>query len=164
MNALDLDHIRAEFPALAGSTVFLDNAGGSQVLKRVADRVHEYLLSHSVQLGASYAQSQNAGEKVLGARRAGITTIVLCEKNRKDIMEDLPDEVRENMRFEFVTDVSQVLDLALEAPADSQAKETAQANDTGSSQTAARSSAKKPRQTPKAQPLPGVVPNPSAIH
>ncbi len=103
-------------------------------------------------------------EKVLGARRAGITTIVLCEKNRKDIMEDLPDEVRENMRFEFVTDVSQVLDLALEAPADSQAKETAQANDTGSSQTAARSSAKKPRQTPKAQPLPGVVPNPSAIH
>jgi len=70
MNALDLDHIRAEFPALAGSTVFLDNAGGSQVLKRVADRVHEYLLNHSVQLGASYAQSQNAGEKVLAARRA----------------------------------------------------------------------------------------------
>lgn len=70
MNALDLDHIRAEFPALAGNTVFLDNAGGSQVLKRVADRVHEYLLNHSVQLGASYAQSQNAGEKVLAARRA----------------------------------------------------------------------------------------------
>lgn len=70
MNALDIDHIRAEFPALAGSTVFLDNAGGSQVLKRVADRVHEYLLTHSVQLGASYAQSQIAGEKVHAARRA----------------------------------------------------------------------------------------------
>ena len=70
MNALDLDLIRAEFPALAGDTVFLDNAGGSQVLKRVADRVHEYLLHHSVQLGASYAQSQIAGEKVLAARRA----------------------------------------------------------------------------------------------
>ena len=70
MNALRLDKIRAEFPALAGNTVFLDNAGGSQVLKRVADRVHEYLLNHSVQLGASYAQSQLAGEKVLAARRA----------------------------------------------------------------------------------------------
>jgi len=70
MNVLLLDKIRAEFPALAGNTVFLDNAGGSQVLKRVADRVHEYLLNHSVQLGASYAQSQLAGEKVLAARRA----------------------------------------------------------------------------------------------
>lgn len=70
MNALDLDRIRSEFPALAGDTVFLDNAGGSQVLKRVADRIGDYLLTSSVQLGASYAASQRAGEKVLAARRA----------------------------------------------------------------------------------------------
>jgi len=70
MNALDLNAIRAEFPALAGDTVFLDNAGGSQVLARVADRVRDYLLTSSVQLGASYAASQLAGEKVLAARRA----------------------------------------------------------------------------------------------
>ena len=67
---LNLDHIRAEFPALAGDTVFLDNAGGSQVLRRVADRVSDYLLTSSVQLGASYAASAAAGEKVLAARRA----------------------------------------------------------------------------------------------
>ncbi len=65
-----LEQIRAEFPALAGDTVFLDNAGGSQVLRRVADRVRDYLLTSSVQLGASYADSQRAGEKVLAARRA----------------------------------------------------------------------------------------------
>jgi cysteine desulfurase family protein (TIGR01976 family) len=70
MNALDIDSIRAEFPALAGDTVFLDNAGGSQVLARVADRVRDYLLTSSVQLGASYAASQVAAEKVLAARRA----------------------------------------------------------------------------------------------
>ncbi len=70
MTPLNLDLIRAEFPALAGDTVFLDNAGGSQVLKRVADRVRDYLLTSSVQLGASYAASQRAGEKVLAARRA----------------------------------------------------------------------------------------------
>jgi cysteine desulfurase family protein (TIGR01976 family) len=70
MNALNLDHIRAEFPALAGDFVYLDNAGGSLVLRRVADRVRDYLLTSSVQLGASYAQSQAAGEKVLAARRA----------------------------------------------------------------------------------------------
>ena len=70
MNDLNLDTIRAEFPALAGGTVFLDNAGGSQVLRRVGDRVRDYLLTSSVQLGASYAASQAAGEKVMAARRA----------------------------------------------------------------------------------------------
>lgn len=70
MNPLNLDHVRAEFPALVGDTVYLDNAGGSLVLRRVADRVRDYLLTSSVQLGASYAQSQAAGERVLAARRA----------------------------------------------------------------------------------------------
>jgi selenocysteine lyase/cysteine desulfurase len=67
---LDLAAIRREFPALDDPVVYLDNAGGSQVLRRVADRVHEYLLTSSVQLGASYPQSQLAGERVLAARRA----------------------------------------------------------------------------------------------
>ena len=57
---LDLGRIRAEFPALAGNWIFLDNAGGSQVLRRVADRIHDYLLTTSVQLGATYAVSRNA--------------------------------------------------------------------------------------------------------
>ena len=70
MNELNLQDIRAEFPALAGNTVFLDNAGGSQVLRRVADRVRDYLLTSSVQLGASYSASHTAGNKVLAARRA----------------------------------------------------------------------------------------------
>ena len=70
MNPLNLAAVRAEFPALATDAVFLDNAGGSQVLKRVADRIHDYLLTTSVQLGASYAQSQAASERVLSARHA----------------------------------------------------------------------------------------------
>jgi Na+/H+ antiporter NhaD/arsenite permease-like protein len=69
--ALDLPAIRAEFPALAHDFVFLDNAGGSQVLTRVADRVRDYLLTSSVQLGASYSQSQDAGARVLAAISAG---------------------------------------------------------------------------------------------
>ena len=70
MKPLHLPTIRAEFPALQSNCVYLDNAGGSQVLRRVADRIHDYLLTTSVQLGASYAQSQRASEKVLAARRA----------------------------------------------------------------------------------------------
>jgi cysteine desulfurase family protein (TIGR01976 family) len=70
LNDLDVAAIRREFPALNDSVVYLDNAGGSQVLRRVADRVREYLLTSSVQLGASYPQSQFASERVLAARRA----------------------------------------------------------------------------------------------
>jgi cysteine desulfurase family protein (TIGR01976 family) len=69
-STLNLAQVRAEFPALSDACVYLDNAGGSQVLRRVADRVRDYLLTSSVQLGASYAQSQQAGEKVLAARRS----------------------------------------------------------------------------------------------
>ena len=67
---LDLTRIRAEFPALNTDMVFLDNAGGSQVLARVADRIRDYLLNDNVQHGASYAPSQRATERVLAARRA----------------------------------------------------------------------------------------------
>ncbi len=67
---LNLELIRAEFPALNDDCVYLDNAGGSQVLKRVADRISDYLLTSSVQLGASYKKSEAASEKVLSARRA----------------------------------------------------------------------------------------------
>jgi cysteine desulfurase family protein (TIGR01976 family) len=66
----DIDWVRAQFPALTGKTVFFDNAGGAQVLARVADRIRDYLLTTSVQLGASYAASKEASAKVLAARRA----------------------------------------------------------------------------------------------
>lgn len=72
---LHMDHVRAEFPALHNGFAYLDNAGGSQVLRRVADRVRDYLLTSSVQLGASYAHSQDAGARVLAARRSVATLI-----------------------------------------------------------------------------------------
>jgi ATP-dependent Lon protease len=54
-------------------------------------------------------------EKALAARRAGLTTIVLPEANRKDIQEDLSKEVQKEMTFIYVREVAQVLDAALEA-------------------------------------------------
>ncbi|OLV19186.1 aminotransferase class V-fold PLP-dependent enzyme [Deinococcus marmoris] len=59
-----LDFIRSQFPALDSPWAFFDNAGGSQVLRGVAERVSDYLLSTSVQLGASYAVSQQASARV----------------------------------------------------------------------------------------------------
>jgi selenocysteine lyase/cysteine desulfurase len=48
---------RACFPALDSGYVFADNAGGSQCLKTVADRIADYLLRTNVQLGADYSVS-----------------------------------------------------------------------------------------------------------
>lgn len=62
--ALDLDFARRSFPALSGEWVFLDNAGGSQTLATVADRVRDYLLTSNVQLGATYEPSRRAAARV----------------------------------------------------------------------------------------------------
>ena len=70
MNALDMSYVRSQFPMLADGYAYLDNAGGSAVLSRVADRVREYLLNSSVQLGASYGGSVSAGARVIEAREA----------------------------------------------------------------------------------------------
>ena len=66
---LDLAYVRSQFPALRTGVAFFDNAGGSQVLASVADRVRDYLLSTSVQTGASYDLSVQASERVREARR-----------------------------------------------------------------------------------------------
>lgn len=47
-------------------------------------------------------------EKVLGAHRAGIKTILLPYRNRKD-QQDLPLNVRKDLRLVFVKNMSEVL-------------------------------------------------------
>jgi ATP-dependent Lon protease len=51
-------------------------------------------------------------EKVLAARRAGIKTVILCERNRKDL-EDIPEDLRKSMTFHFVKEMHEVLKIAL---------------------------------------------------
>jgi ATP-dependent Lon protease len=53
-------------------------------------------------------------EKVLAAYRSGIGTVIMPKKNELDLMEDLPKELRDQMKFVFVTDIREVLDAALE--------------------------------------------------
>jgi ATP-dependent Lon protease len=52
-------------------------------------------------------------EKVLAAKRAGITSVLLPELNRKDL-EDIPPAALEGLRFEFLKTVDNALALALE--------------------------------------------------
>jgi cysteine desulfurase family protein (TIGR01976 family) len=69
--ALDLAFARAQFPSLSddpSAWVYLDNAGGSQILGSVVDRIREYLLTSNVQIGASYAVSVLAEERLRHAQ------------------------------------------------------------------------------------------------
>src|SRR6266699_3323389 len=52
-------------------------------------------------------------EKVLAAYRSGIRTVILPKKNELDLMEDLPKELREEMKFVYASDIKQVLNAAL---------------------------------------------------
>jgi ATP-dependent Lon protease len=53
-------------------------------------------------------------QKVLAAHRAGLTEVILPARNGPDL-DDLPDEVRDEMTVHLVSDVSEVLALALAA-------------------------------------------------
>jgi ATP-dependent Lon protease len=52
-------------------------------------------------------------QKVLAAHAAGLTDVIIPERNRGDL-DDVPEEVREEMSFHPVMTVNEVLDLALE--------------------------------------------------
>ncbi|MEZ5196715.1 MAG: hypothetical protein R2764_10025 [Bacteroidales bacterium] len=69
MKSLDLNFIRSQFPALSNDWVFMDNAGGSQTVKQVGERINDYLYNTNVQLGATYDVSQQASNRVLEAQR-----------------------------------------------------------------------------------------------
>ena len=51
-------------------------------------------------------------EKVLAARRTGITRVILPQGNKKDLR-DLPDHVRQEMQFHFVDRVEEVLSIII---------------------------------------------------
>jgi ATP-dependent Lon protease len=55
-------------------------------------------------------------EKVLAAHRAGIRSIILPRLNERDV-EDVPEELRKQVRFIFVDDAEEVLRHALTASA-----------------------------------------------
>jgi ATP-dependent Lon protease len=62
-------------------------------------------------------------QKVLAAHAAGLTDVILPERNRADL-DDVPADVREELRFHPVMTLGEVLDLALEElPARSRASE-----------------------------------------
>ena len=51
-------------------------------------------------------------EKILAAKRAGITDIVLCKENKKDI-DEIPEDYLKGVSFHYVENIKEVWDIAL---------------------------------------------------
>jgi ATP-dependent Lon protease len=54
-------------------------------------------------------------EKVLAAHRMGIKEVILPKRNEKAVKEDIPDNVREDLKIHLVSSIEEVLELALTA-------------------------------------------------
>ena len=75
MRDFPVDLIRQEFPALALANngqpaVFFDNPAGTQVPRRVLERMQETMVNRNANLGGYFPTSRRAGELVAQARQA----------------------------------------------------------------------------------------------
>jgi ATP-dependent Lon protease len=52
-------------------------------------------------------------EKILAARRAGIKTVIMPQRNQVNLEEDVPEEQRQDLSFVFVDTADEVLAVAL---------------------------------------------------
>jgi ATP-dependent Lon protease len=77
-------------------------------------------------------------EKVLAAARAGITTVLLPARNRKDL-EDVPDAARKQVRFVWLEQVDDAIAAALDMPGEQDARPVSDSAAPPSGRRAARS-------------------------
>ncbi|HUI45674.1 MAG TPA: endopeptidase La [Nitrospirota bacterium] len=73
---------------------------------------HDLAMTGEITLRGKVMPIGGVKEKVLAAKRAGIKTVILPEKNRNDL-EDVPEDVRKEMNFIFADTIDQVINNAL---------------------------------------------------
>lgn len=74
---------------------------------------HDFAMTGEVTLRGRVLAIGGLKEKVLAAYRYGIKNIIIPKENERDI-DDIPEEIREKLKFYPVSDVLEVLDLVLE--------------------------------------------------
>ena len=72
----------------------------------------DYAMTGEISLRGRVLAVGGIKTKILAARRAGITNIILPEKNEKNLKE-IPDRVKKDINIEFVDHMDDVLDLIL---------------------------------------------------
>jgi ATP-dependent Lon protease len=74
---------------------------------------HEVAMTGEITLTGRVLPIGGVKEKVLGARRAGIRTVILPKQNEADL-QDIPVYLRQNLRFVFAENLDQALEVSLE--------------------------------------------------
>src|SRR5690349_7643013 len=69
--SFDIEQVRAQFPALASGATFFDNPGGTQVARRVVERMSEYLVQCNANHGGAFYTSIES-DAVLHAAHAAM--------------------------------------------------------------------------------------------
>jgi len=67
---LNLDEIRAHFPALASDTIYFDNPGGTQIAREAIQRIDQYLRATNANHGGAFRTSRESDATVAEARQA----------------------------------------------------------------------------------------------
>jgi cysteine desulfurase family protein (TIGR01976 family) len=70
-----MDRVRRQFPGLRNGWAFFDNAGGTQILSGVVDRMVDFLYNRNVQIGGSYDVSRLAQQSLQEGREAMQTLV-----------------------------------------------------------------------------------------
>ncbi|MBP5189503.1 MAG: endopeptidase La [Bacteroidales bacterium] len=92
----------------AGITIFTAMVSAFTGRKVRAD----FAMTGEITLRGAVTPVGGIREKILAAKRAGITDIVLCNDNRRDV-EDITQQYLAGLTFHYITDMSQVLPLVL---------------------------------------------------
>jgi len=82
VSALDLNHIRSQFPSLAQTVnghpaVFFDGPGGTQVPQRVIDAISSYFSRDNANSGGNYPTSRRT-DAVIAEARAAMADLLHC--------------------------------------------------------------------------------------
>jgi len=83
MSTLDVDWVRAQFPALAlqvdgRQAVYFDGPGGTQVPQRVIDAMRDYLTSSNANTHGAFATSRRSDE-VIAQAHAAMADLLGCD-------------------------------------------------------------------------------------
>lgn len=74
---------------------------------------HDIAMTGEVTLRGKVLEVGGIKEKVLAASRAGLRQIILPHGNERDLLREVPDDVRNEIEFHFVERMEEVIELAL---------------------------------------------------